>query len=174
MPYSILYLTYDGLSDPLGQSQILPYLEGLAEKGHGITVISFEKYEIRNKKLETRNKKVGKLKAESWSTFAKTTEDDKLTTIQLKYHKSPPVLSTLYDLYLLQRAVKKAFKTQQVDIIHCRSYVTSMVGLWAKRKYGVKFIFDMRGFWADERVEGGLWNLFNPVFRLIYRYFKKK
>jgi hypothetical protein len=39
----ILYLTYDGLNDPLGQSQILPYLEGLAEKGYGITVISFEK-----------------------------------------------------------------------------------------------------------------------------------
>jgi len=38
----------------------------------------------------------------------------------------------------------------------------------------MKFIFDMRGFWADERVEGGLWNLKNPIYRLIYRYFKRK
>lgn len=32
----------------------------------------------------------------------------------------------------------------------------------------------MRGFWADERVEGGLWSLENILFRKIYRYFKKK
>ena len=27
---SVLYITYDGLSDPLGQSQILPYLLGIS------------------------------------------------------------------------------------------------------------------------------------------------
>ena len=43
-----------------------------------------------------------------------------------------------------------------------------------KRKHGVKFLFDMRGFWADERVEGGLWNLSNPVFNWAYKYFKKR
>ena len=28
-----------------------------------------------------------------------------------------------------------------------------------KRKYPIKFLFDMRGFWADERVDGEIWNL---------------
>lgn len=149
MKNSILYLTYDGLSDPLGQSQILPYLEGLAEEGYEITVISFEKNE---------------LKAES----------KKLKVIPLKYHKSPPVLSTLYDIYRLRQEVKKVFKTHRIDIIHCRSYITSLVGLLAKRRFGVKFIFDMRGFWADERVEGSVWNLNNPLFRWVYSYFKGK
>ena len=32
----------------------------------------------------------------------------------------------------------------------------------------------MRGFWADERVDGKIWNLKNPLFRLLYQYFKKK
>jgi glycosyltransferase involved in cell wall biosynthesis len=32
----------------------------------------------------------------------------------------------------------------------------------------------MRGFWADERVEGGLWNLRNPLFKMVYQFFKKK
>ena len=40
-----LYITYDGLTDPLGQSQVLPYLAGLAERGHHITVLSCEKPE---------------------------------------------------------------------------------------------------------------------------------
>jgi hypothetical protein len=155
----ILYLTYDGLNDPLGQSQILPYLEGLARKGYGITVISFEKSASADSFVRLRSAmKAGEDKKP-------TANSQQLRAIQLNYHKSPPVLSTLYDIYLLKKAVKKAFKNQQIDIIHCRSYITSLVGLWARRKYGVKFIFDMRGFWADERVEGGLWNLKNPVFK---------
>ena len=32
----------------------------------------------------------------------------------------------------------------------------------------------MRGFWADERVDGGLWPQSNPVFGAVYRYFKKR
>ena len=39
----VLYLTYDGLTDPLGQSQILPYLKMLSTKGAEISIISFEK-----------------------------------------------------------------------------------------------------------------------------------
>ena len=43
-----------------------------------------------------------------------------------------------------------------------------------KKKFGTKFIFDMRGFWADERIDGGLWDLKSPIFRVVYNYFKKK
>jgi glycosyltransferase involved in cell wall biosynthesis len=32
----------------------------------------------------------------------------------------------------------------------------------------------MRGFWADERIEGGIWNRSNPVYAFIYSYFKRK
>ena len=32
----------------------------------------------------------------------------------------------------------------------------------------------MRGFYADERVDGGLWDLRNPVYRLVYNFFKQK
>jgi glycosyltransferase involved in cell wall biosynthesis len=49
-----------------------------------------------------------------------------------------------------------------------------MAGLQLKSKYGVKFLFDIRGLWADERVEGGLWNLRNPLFNSIYHYFKRQ
>jgi glycosyltransferase involved in cell wall biosynthesis len=38
----------------------------------------------------------------------------------------------------------------------------------------VPFIFDMRGFWADERVDGRIWNIKNPLFNTIYTYFKRK
>jgi glycosyltransferase involved in cell wall biosynthesis len=49
-----------------------------------------------------------------------------------------------------------------------------MVGRKMQRKWGVKFLFDMRGFWADERIEGNIWSLKNPVFKTVYGYFKRK
>ena len=46
----VLFITYDGLLDPLGRSQILPYIIGLSKKRIGFSVLSFEKkhssYEI--------------------------------------------------------------------------------------------------------------------------------
>ena len=44
MQKNILYLTYDGLTDPLGRSQVLPYIIGLSkDKNLIFTIISFEK-----------------------------------------------------------------------------------------------------------------------------------
>ena len=45
-----LYFTYDGLLDPLGQSQILPYILNLSEKGFKFIIISYEKtYQSKTK-----------------------------------------------------------------------------------------------------------------------------
>ena len=41
-----LYLSYDGMCDPLGGSQVLPYVVGLARLGHRLDLISFEKPEV--------------------------------------------------------------------------------------------------------------------------------
>ncbi len=40
---NILYLSYDGMTDPLGQSQVLPYLKGLSKEGYHIHLLSYEK-----------------------------------------------------------------------------------------------------------------------------------
>jgi len=152
-----LYLSYDGLTDPLGQSQILPYLCGLSARGFSITIVSFEKPE---------RFAAGKQEIE---TLCK---DNGLRWVPLLYHRRPPVFSTLYDLFVLRRVVKKLHRQYAFSVVHCRSYITALTGLWLKQRHDVKFIFDMRGFWADERVEGGLWNLNNPLFRRIYNFFK--
>jgi len=58
-------------------------------------------------------------------------------------------------------------------MVHTRPGVPTLVALWLKKKYGIKFLNDVRGFWADERVDGGMWNLKNPVFKKIYLFFKQ-
>jgi glycosyltransferase involved in cell wall biosynthesis len=154
----ILYLSYDGLTDPLGQSQILPYMLGLSARDFDITIISFEKPSAFKRERNSIDAAI----------------NGQLCWIPLVYHKSPPVISTLWDIWTLWNVVKRQNKEKRFTIIHCRSYITSLIGLQAKRKWGTKFIFDMRGFWADERVEGRLWNLKNPVFKSVYLFFKRK
>jgi hypothetical protein len=43
MKTKVLYISYDGMTDPLGQSQVLPYLIGLTRYGYEFTILSFEK-----------------------------------------------------------------------------------------------------------------------------------
>ena len=155
----VLYLTYDGLTDPLGQSQILPYLCGIADSGYSVTIVSFEK---KVRFGATKNQ------------ISIICNAHKLDWVPLIYHKTPPILSTLFDLYRLRRYALKLHKRKNFSIVHCRSYITALLGLWLKNEYSIKFIFDMRGFWVDERVEGGLWNLKNPLYKSVYKFFKRK
>ena len=158
---NILYISYDGMTDNLGMSQVLPYLKGLSSLGYTITLVSFEKQNNYSRKAEFVKKYIGESPI-SWQP--------------LIYHKFPPVLSTLYDVSVLKKTVRKILLNNKIDIIHCRSYITSLVGLMFKMnpKYKIFFVFDMRGLWVDERVDGGLWNLKNPLYKTIYNYFKKK
>ena len=146
------------MTDPLGQSQVLPYLVGLAAKGYDIHLISFEKQEERAKREEHIRGIVEKAGIH-WHPQ--------------KYTKSPPVLSTIWDISRMKKVALRLHRQYDFHLVHCRSYISSLVGLHLKKK-GLKFIFDMRGFWVDERVEGNIWDIKNPLFRQIYRFYKKK
>jgi glycosyltransferase involved in cell wall biosynthesis len=74
----------------------------------------------------------------------------------------------------IRQTAERLHREKKFAIIHCRSYVPALVGRAMKLKHGTKFLFDMRGFWADERVDGKIWNLKNPIFKIIYGFFKKK
>lgn len=147
------------MTDPLGQSQVIPYLAGLTKKGFHITLLSAEKQENYQKHHQQISELL-KIHQIKW--------------VPVNYTKSPPVLSTLKDIRTLIKTAKKLHKKQSFSIVHCRSYIAAFVGQYMKKKFGVKFLFDMRGFWPDERVDGKIWNLSNPVFAAVYRYFKNK
>jgi hypothetical protein len=149
-----LYITYDRVLEPLGQSQVLGYVESLA-KDHDIWLVSYEKSNDLSDLqhcvvLSDRLKCLG------------------IRWIPLKYHKRPSVLATAWDiligfilgLYLVLR--------HRIAILHARSYVAAAIALPIKWITGARFLFDMRGFWADERTDAGLW----PVVGWIYRVTK--
>lgn len=157
--HKVLYISYDGMTDPLGQSQVLPYLKGLSKKGYEFHLISFEK--------PHRRTAYGEL-IENYCSEAG------INWYPQNYTKKPPLLSTIKDVRKLRKVARNLCKKHQFSIVHCRSYIPALTALSLKKKYHIPFLFDMRGFWADERVEGFVWDLKNPAFRLVYNYFKQK
>ena len=155
----VLYISYDGMTDPLGQSQVIAYLIGLSKFGYEFHILSFEKIE----KLEENKSDIGNLlKKNNIQWFPQT------------FHKNPPIISKLYDKLIIKYKAKKLHEQHQYSLIHCRSYLAAEVGLYLKRKTGVKFLFDMRGFWADEKADGGAWNRKNWFWNSVYLFYKKK
>lgn len=154
----VLYITYDGLTDPLGQSQILPYLKGLSRYGYRFTILSFEKKE----RFQKERAMIDDLTAESGIDW-----------VPLTFTSNPPLLSKFYDAVRMKTVAAALQRKKGFDMVHCRSYVAADAGLYLKKKFGIKFFFDMRGFWADEKKDG-TWNVRNPLFSRIYKYYKTK
>jgi glycosyltransferase involved in cell wall biosynthesis len=154
----ILYISYDGLTDPLGQSQILPYLKGLSAYGYQFTILSFEKPRRFEKEKDL---------------VAKLTKESGIEWVPLTFTSKPPLVAKLYDVIRMKRKAVALHKEKHFDAVHCRSYLSADVGLHLKKKFGVRFFFDMRGFWADEKKDG-TWNISNPVFSRVYKYYKNK
>ncbi len=79
------------MTDPLGQSQVLPYLIGLTENGFQITLISCEKEEAYKKNKDL---------------ISSICSTNKIDWQPIFYTKNPPILSTLWDIIKLNRVTK--------------------------------------------------------------------
>ncbi len=147
------------MTDPLGQSQVIPYLIGLTRYGYRFTILSCEKpakYRLYKNDIEN-------LLAPYPIEWA-----------PLTYHKSPPVLSSVFDLMKLKQKARHLHSKEKFDMVHTRSGTPALVGLWMKKKLGVKFLNDIRDFYADSRRDDGSWNEKSFIFRSVYKFFKKK
>lgn len=157
-----LYISYDGALEPLGQSQIIPYLKGLSKRGIKFALLTFDKRHYR-------------LTQKSQQLYADLSRFD-IKWVGLPYHKKPAVLSTTFDIcYGFVVCLAIAIKDRPT-VVHARSYVSSVIALALKKILRLKFIFDMRGFWADERVEGRLWAKKGALYhlaKLLEKYFFK-
>lgn len=157
---SVLYISYDGILEPLGQSQVLGYLEHLAV-GRQIHLISFEKAD------DWLNLDERKIIAERMAVSG-------IVWHPLRYHKYPTTLATAFDIACGTGVGLWLVLRHRLRIVHARSYVPSVMALAIKSLTGARFIFDMRGFWADEKLEGGLWRKSSRLYAVakwFERYF---
>jgi glycosyltransferase involved in cell wall biosynthesis len=145
---TILYLSQDGIADHIGQSQVAPYVLGLARRGYDIHLLSAEKAGTETIAAEYRRR------------FA----DAGVRWTTVPYHK--PLIGTLRDLVAMTRAARRIARTERITLVHCRSHPTMPVGVAVKRWTGARLLFDFRDFWADTGMARGR---FVWVFRLVKR-----
>lgn len=139
----VLYIAYDGMLEPLGQSQVIAYLERLA-KDRQIHLISFEK------PADWADKQARQVVTERIHAAG-------IHWHPRRYHKTPTALATSWDMLVGILLGLWLIIRYRIRIVHARSYVPAVMALVLKRLTGAKMLFDMRGFWADERVDGALW-----------------
>ena len=147
----ILYISYDGLLEPLGQSQVLEYLQLLSVE-HEIDLITFEK-------------------SADWADVARrdavaeAVRRARIRWTPLRYHRAPAMPATAYDLARGWMAAEAVVRRRRIQLVHVRSYIPAIIALALKRRHAVPFVFDMRGFWPDEKVDAGTWTRGSLVHR---------
>lgn len=151
-PRGVLYISYDGILEPLGQSQVLAYLEHLA-RTRPIHLLSFEKPEdwrdeVARAQIQARMDAAG------------------IRWHPRRYHKWPSAVATAWDILIGSSSALWLTLRHRLRIVHARSYVPALMALVVKRLTGVRYLFDMRGFWADERLDGGLWPREGRLYRI--------
>lgn len=150
---STIYMSYDGMLEPLGQSQVIAYLTPLA-KDFAIHLFSFEK-----PKDSERGEDMARLRAQL--------EQAGITWHPQRYHKRPKVVSTIYDMLraaIMAAVVARRYKAR---VFHARSLLSAVMLLPALAIARGRLIFDIRGFWTDERVEGGIIKTGSPIERTL-------
>ena len=151
----VLFISYDGLLDPLGRSQILPYLIRLSKKGIVFTVISFEKKQSKYD-IDQLNKLLNNFNI-SW--------------YRLKFNKGK--FQGIIRIISGAINVRKICNNLEIDIVHLRAILPAIIFTLAFKKK--KFIYDIRSFagqWVDTKaIRKG--SLLEKLFLLFERYLIK-
>ena len=154
---SVLFISYNGMLEPLGQTQVLPYLRELSKRGVNFTLLSFERAQAFTVS--------GRRQCEE---LKRDLHAEKIDWHWLRYHQRPSLPATMYDVWAGIRYAGKLVRRKKIELVHARSHIPATIALALKRKFGIKMIFDVRGLMAEEYVDARHW----PEGGLRYRITK--
>ncbi len=133
-----LYITRNGLLEPLGQSQVFAYMRGLSRE-FTITLITYEK-------------------AEDWADSARMMqarqecERHGIRWLPQKFQPRPRIIAPAFSMMRMAWLVWREVRGGRANLIHTRSYIPAAVALSVHQLTGVPFIFDMRALWPEELI----------------------
>lgn len=151
----VLFISYNGMLDPLGQTQVIPYLRELAKRGVHFTLLSFE----RDKAFTPEGIK-------QCEALRKELSEQGIEWHWLRYHQRPSVPATVYDVIAGIRKARSLVKQNRIDMVHARAHIPATIALALKQSLGTKMIFDLRGLMAEEYVDAGHWRKDSLPYRL--------
>lgn len=133
-----LYLTRNGLLEPLGQSQVFAYLRGLS-RDYRITLITYEKHEDRadTARMEAMSRECSALG---------------IRWLPQRFRPRPKIIAPALSMLRMVWLVWREVRGQEARLIHARSYIPAAVALLVGKFSATPFIFDMRALWVEELI----------------------
>lgn len=132
----VVYFSYDGLLDPLGQSQIIPYISAISAAGHTLTVVSYEKFGRSAKQIEHLEQQLLRMGV-SWER------------LKFRSGKFWAVKRLLAGIILM----RKLCKNLQPDFVHLRGLLPAII--YQLSCSSTPSLYDFRGFALGEWVDIG-------------------
>ena len=151
----VLYLSYTGLMEPLGRSQVLAYLRGLA-RHHEIRLVTFEK-------------PADLAHAASLDALRRECADAGIAWRPQRYHHRPRLLATAWDLAVFAAVTAHELLRRRPALVHCRSYVPAFVAAAFRLVGGPPYLFDTRALWLEEMIAAGRLRRGAVLHRLLAR-----
>jgi glycosyltransferase involved in cell wall biosynthesis len=144
------------MTEPLGQSQVVPYLVGLARRGVEIEIVSFEKagtppFEVDRVRTQLSREGI------RWQPMVRSASH----SLGRKVWEAGSAVV---------RGLAAALR-RGPDIVHARSYLPAAAAdLVTRLSPGARLLFDVRGMLGDESVDGGAWSRDSLRYRLVKGY----
>jgi len=153
----VLFISYNGMLDPLGQTQVIPYLRELAQRGVKFTLLSFERDQAFTSEGHS-----------SCAALKQQLHGQGIEWHWLRYHQRPSLPATVFDVLQGIRFASRLVRENKIELVHARSHIPATIARALQRTFGIKMIFDVRGLMAEEYVDAGHW----PKGGLRYRVTK--
>jgi len=156
----VTYVTFDGVLQPLGYSQVARVVCGLAERGVPYRLVSLE----RPQELAQ-----GELVAQVRARFAKAGVE----WTAIPYDTAGSVKAAANNVGRATAAIVRLAATGATSLVHARAYHAALVTLAAHTPTRVPYVFDARSYWIDERIVEGRW-FGKPSVRAVARGLERR
>jgi glycosyltransferase involved in cell wall biosynthesis len=150
-----LYLSQDGVLDPVGWSQVARVLMALASAGRRYTLVSLEK----------------RASLEDAVRVARARDALHAAGVEWRpamFREGAPGAAVRNFGAMVAATVARV--REGVDLLHARSYPPATTAAIVRRASRVPYVLDARGYWLDERLEaGGIPAAVEPAARWLER-----
>jgi len=136
----ILYIASSGIRDPLIVSQVIRYLKGLRKCIGACHLLTLERSSFAGGEEQQIREQLAERDI-CWSP--------------LPSFSGKRSINLWREIYAGYRQAIALVRQHDLNIIHARSFIPGNIALRVARKTGAKFVYDMRGFWAEEKFAKG-------------------
>lgn len=153
MSEHVLYVSQTGMTEPLGQSQVVAYLERLGRRGFTFEVVSMEPAGAPPSRLADARARLAAAGVD-WFPLPRSSS----------HHIAQKALESAR---LGARALRRAL-ARRPSIVHARAHFPGAIAdAVAAVVPGARFLFDCRGLLGDQYVDVGHWTEQRLEYRLL-------